>query len=43
MDFLSIQCLIGKLQVYEEKNYSQKQGINYIAVFALIDNIKGKL
>jgi hypothetical protein len=27
----------------EEKNYSKKQGINYNEVFALIDNIKGKL
>jgi uncharacterized membrane protein len=25
------------------KNYNQKQGINYNEVFALIDNIKGKL
>jgi len=25
------------------KHYSQKQGINYNEVFALIDNIKGKL
>ena len=43
MDFLSIQGLIRKLQAYEKKNYSQKQGINYIEVFALINNIKGKL
>jgi len=27
----------------EEKSYSQKQGINYNEVFALLNNIKGKL
>ena len=27
----------------EEKSYSQKQGIDYNKVFALIDNTKGKL
>jgi hypothetical protein len=43
MDFLSIQGLMGKLQAYEEKSYSQKKGMNYIEVFALIHNIRGKL
>ena len=27
----------------EEKSYSQKHGINYNEVFALLNNIKGKL